>query len=373
MDRMNYNLDNAQCQNQDLGAGYVNDSSTRKQILGRLPKILIYASFAVISIFYSCLATTSTPVLFAAGMVLASVFILCSIAEFWRIFKNKSSDYVNKEEQSVSKNKSDKQRWIDFSALFLLGLSLIALGMTFMTAPAFLGIFMYVHTVFKISLSVLGVFFVGKSIFCLNSKFFRKRAGLIIKNLPDILLYASGFALGIFSLVLTGGLAPVPIILTTVVFALRTIASICNIFQQKSQTARNLAIKFEAASLATIGCVLIISVILFAPAIAALIGTSTLFVKITLLITGFLFALSAITKFWIGSKLKELEEVNISFSSELDDKSTSVITPLHKSKFKSHLNQKRRRTSSAPAPIPEELIHQPKEKNVFGCFRCLRW
>ena len=373
MDRMNYNLDDVQYQNENLDIGYVNYPSIREQILGRLPKILIYASFAVISIFYSCLAATSTPVLFTAGIIIASVFILRSIAELCRIFNNKSNGYVNEEEQIVSRNKSDKQHWIDFCALLMLGLSLIALGITFMVAPAFLGIFMHVHTVFKIGLSILGVFFVGKDISCLNSKLFRKRAGLIIKNLPDVLLYASGFALGIFSLVLTGGLAPVPIILTTVVFALRTIASICNIFQQKSQTARNLAIKFEAISLAMIGCALIISGILFSPAVAALIGTSTLFVKMTLLITGFLFALSAAAKFWVGSKLKELEEVNISIPSVLDNQPLSIITPLHKSKLKSRVYQKQQKLSlKSAAPIPGELqAPLNEEENVVGCFHFL--
>lgn len=366
MDRMNCNLDNDRYQNENLAAERVNYTSTKEQILGHLPKILIYASFAVISIFYSCLVATSTPVLFAAGIILTSIFILRSVAELWRIFKDKSNDYANKGEQIVSRNKSDKQCWIDFCALLMLGLSLIALGITFMIAPTFLGIFMHVHTIFKVSLSILGVCFVGKSLSCLNSKLFRKRAGLIIKNLPDILLYTSGFALGIFSMVLTGGLAPVSIMFTTIVFSLRTIASICHIFQQ-SRTAQNLAIKLEAMSLAIIGGVLIISGILCSPTVAALIGISTLFVKITLLITGFLFTLSSVAKFWIGTKLKELEEINISFPSELNNKSLNFITPLNNKQ--PNVSRKRRRTSSSAAPNPEELILQPKEENIFRCFR----
>ena len=105
-----------------------------------------------------------------------------------------------------------------------------------------------------------------------------------------------------------------------------------------------------------IGCALIISGILFSPAVAALIGTSTLFVKMTLLITGFLFALSAAAKFWVGSKLKELEEVNISIPSVLDNQPLSIITPLHKSKLKSRVYQKQQKLSlKSAAPIPGEL------------------
>ena len=357
MDRMSYNLNNVQYQNEDLDAGYVNYPSTREQILGRLPKILIYAGLAVISIFYSCLTATSTPILFAAGMILASIFILRSVAEFLRMFKNKSNDYADKQKQLVLKSKLDKQRLIDFSVLLTFGLLLMVLGVTFILAPAFSGIFMHVHTVFKIGLSVIGAFFISKSISCLNSKLFRKRTGLIIKNLPDVLLYASECALGIFSLVLTEGFAIIPVMFT-IVFALRTIASICHIFQQ-NRTARNLAIKLESISLGMIACTLTISGILFAPNVAVLIGISTLFVKITLLITGFLFTLSAVAKAWVGSKLKELEEASISFPSESDNKSFNVVTPLRKRKHK--LSSK----SAAPALL--ELDEQPEEKNVFGC------
>ena len=361
--------DSAKIDVENLSAGHVNYVSMLEQIFGRLPKILIYASSAVFFIIYICSVTASLPVVFVSSLVVGTVFALRAAAEFWRIFKNKSDDYINKEaDRENPEGKSsitiEKQRWLDFIALLISGLSLIVLGTILLASPMILGIFLQASIIFKISLIAFGSLFIFKSISYFESKLSCGRLGYIFKNLPDTLLYGAGLLLGISSLIMTGGLSIVPILFTSF-FACRTASSICHMFPNK-RIARNLAIKLEAVSLVIIACALIFSGILLAPTFATLIGTSTLFVKIALLITGFLFACSALAKFLVGLKLKELEEVHINFSCELKNPSLTVVTP--GTPFHKFNPSYERPSEEAAPPNPQEFIERPKEENNCGCF-----
>ena len=278
--------------------------SLKKRILGRLPKILIYSSFAVLAIIYACTVTASLPVLFIGGIVFASVFALRAIAESWRIFNKKSYEYDDYEENGGSRTHIERQRLLDIGSLIILGLALIALGISFVIAPSVLSVFMHLPVIFKIGSAILGMLFICKSASYFKSKAFQNLLGCVVKNLPDTFLYASGLALGIFSLIMTGGLAIVPILFTSI-FACRTAASICHMFPNIN-LARNLARAFETSSLMIIGLGLLFAGILVAPAIATSLGISALFVKIATITIGSLFIFSGAAKMWVGKKLEDM-------------------------------------------------------------------
>ena len=312
---------------ENLSAGHVNYVPTLlERIWGRLPKVLIYASFAVFSIIYVCTVTVSLPILFGIGLVIGTVFALRAAAEFWRIFKNKSDDYVNKEaDRENPEGKSsitiEKQRLLDFIALLIFGLSLVALGITLVASPAFLGIFLQTPIIFKIVLIALGSLFVFKSMSYFESKLSRTRLGCVAKNLPDTLLYVAGLSLGIFSLVITGGLSTIPILFTTV-FACLTASSICHMFPNK-QIARKLSRNLEIASLMVVSLGLFFAGILASPVIAASLGISVLFIKTALLITGFLFTLSALAKAWVGAKLEDMDNCDWHLATDFNARDSS--------------------------------------------------
>ena len=289
-----------------------------KIILDRLPKILIYTNFFILAVLYVCTVTVSLPFLFLGGIVFALVFASRAISEFGRIFKNKSDSYEDSEillELEPEKYlplvaKIEKHNLFDFVALLILGLSLATLGITLLTVPAFLGMFLHLHVIFKISLIFFGALFINKSIAYFRLKFFRKKLGFITKNVTNILLYISGLALGIFSMITVGFLNPVPILFTTV-FICRTVASVFCMFPE-SRMARDLTRIFESISLAIIGFALLIVGILFASAVTNLIGLSVLFTKSVSIVLGVLFLCSALAKIWIGSKLEEIDsEINL--------------------------------------------------------------
>lgn len=133
----------------------------------------------------------------------------------------------------------------------------------------------------------------------------------IFENVANVLLYGAGLGLGIAALVLHGAFVVAPLLLTAV-FAMRFAASIARMFDQnryasfehKSKTAGNTAKSFEIASLLVLGGALVAAGSIFAPAVAAFLGISTLFSQIAGCVAGGLFVLAAVAKMFAGSTIE---------------------------------------------------------------------
>lgn len=304
--------------------------------LGRIPNILLYVSFAVLSVFYAL--TVAAPVLFACGIILATAFGLRAFAEVWKVF---------------TKGKSDKLNWLRPNFLEslssgIIGAGLLTLGILMLINPAFLGAFLGVSFAVKIGLVAAGVTFLAKGVFNYFSRKIDSQNSPKLKpfldNLLDVVLYGAGLGLGIMALILNGAFAIAPVLFATV-FLMRTAASVFRIFNKDSERTMpaKIARGLEVASLFLVGGLLLVSAIAFAPTIAAFLGLPALFCQIAGCIAGGLFAFAALAKMLVGSKIELFDTLIATGNSKREeaiDKIKSVNNPMTQ-----ELNSESTRTS----------------------------
>ena len=89
------------------------------------------------------------------------------------------------------------------------------------------------------------------------------------------------------------------------------------------QIARKLSRNLEIASLMVVSLGLFFAGILASPVIAASLGISVLFIKTALLITGFLFTLSALAKAWAGAKLEDMDNCDWHLATDFNARDSS--------------------------------------------------
>ena len=190
--------------------------------------------------------------------------------------------------------------WLNFAAPLLLSLGLLGFGILAFATPALLGM-TGLSLVFKICSLVAGTAFAAKALLGDTCKRATNLIPRLIKNVPNVLIYGTGLALGISVLVLNGAFTIIPAVFT-LIFALRTVASVLDVFGKNDSTkgigmvARLIKTISFAVSAVSLGA----AAIFFAPAVASWMGVTALFVQIAGGIGGGVCLVSAVVKFMFG-------------------------------------------------------------------------
>lgn len=320
-----------------------------KVILGRLPKVLLNAGFAVLSAVFA-FSVVATPVLSIGGVVLTLVFASRAADEMVKIVnrsietgKNEVLDITevpdnarnNSSDNSVRSMKLSSINWKKpglwkYLSSCLLGIGLILFGIALFIMPAsFLGALAGLGLFAKIGAIVAGFAFFVKGYIdyakfhCGDaSKFERNRkidaisnrilhcAKSYIRHILDCLLYSACAVLGIAALA-TGGFGIMPLVFAGV-FAVYAVSSLLRMDGRpyiidcygKQKIARCL----EAIALGVMGLALIVGGVFFAPALLGAFGlTATLFTKIASIFMGVFFAGAGLFKILFGARLKFLD------------------------------------------------------------------
>lgn len=286
----------------------------RKEIAYMLSKMFLDASLAAVGLVF--VFVPNIPVFMIGGGILALASVLYTVADAWELVKsvnNKSGGNIESgliksiEETESSPSKMTQGKgileWLNFAAPLLLGFGLLSFGILAST-PALLGM-TGLSLVFKICSLVSGTAFALKALVSILLGDTCKRATSLIKrfikNVPNVFIYGTGLALGISVLVLNGALSVIPLVFT-LVFALRTVASVLDIFGENDSTkgvgrvARFLKSISFAVSAVSLGA----AAIFFAPAVASFMGVTASFVQIAGGIGGGVCLFAAVMKFMFG-------------------------------------------------------------------------
>ena len=288
----------------------------RKEIAYMLSKIFLDASLAVVGLVF--VFVPNAPVFMIGGGIFALASVLYTVADAWEFVKSikkqlnikkLSTDEIDPEIEfdgitgsQMTQGKGIPE-WLNFAAPLLLSLGLLGFGILAFATPALLGM-TGLSLVFKICSLVAGTAFGMKALMnllgCEGSKassFFK----MLLKNAPNVFIYGTGLALGISVLVLNGAFTAIPVVFT-LIFALRTVASVLDVFGKNDSTkgigmvARLIKTISFAVSAVSLGA----AAIFFAPAVASFMGVTASFVQIAGGIGCGVCLFAAIVKFMFG-------------------------------------------------------------------------
>lgn len=309
-----------------------------KEIAYTLPKIFLDASLAAVGLVF--VFVSNAPVFMIGGGILALASICYTVAGAWKFVKSIMKTKATKTMDSIELVDQGKgiPEWLNFLAPSLLSFGLLCFGILAFFAPALLGM-TELSLVFKICSLVASAAFAGKaSVNILLANAFKSspKINLIGKwmNGPsNVLIYGTGLVLGISVLVLNGALTPISVVFT-LIFALRTVASVLDVFGKNDSTegvgrvARFLKSISFAVSAVSLGA----AAIFFAPAVAFGMGVTASFVQIAGGIGGLVCLFAAIMKFMFGfgssSELKfsPCHKIFVEASLKIDPENVSSIS-----------------------------------------------